>query len=105
MTDVSATYTAQADGQRARGQAAAMPGRGQWREAVGKAQFTGAPTTASLKVSFWAVLQQLPRRRAGSGLPLGPGRRGPLRVTPGFWRAKSTSPRRSENAMVARHTR
>lgn len=53
MTDVSATYTAQADGSVRvvnRGYALAS---GQWREAVGKAVFTGAPTTASLRVSFF----------------------------------------------------
>lgn len=53
MTDVSATYTRQADGSVRvvnRGFAAAS---GQWREAVGKALFTGAPTTGSLKVSFF----------------------------------------------------
>ena len=53
MTDVSATYTAQADGSVRvvnRGYASAT---GQWREAVGKALFTGAPTTGSLKVSFF----------------------------------------------------
>ena len=53
MTDVSATYTPQADGSVRvvnRGFAAAS---GQWREAVGKALFTGAPTAGSLKVSFF----------------------------------------------------
>ena len=53
MTDVSATYTPQADGSVRvvnRGFAAAS---GQWREAVGKALFTSAPTTGSLKVSFF----------------------------------------------------
>lgn len=53
MTDVSATYTPQADGSVRvvnRGFAAAP---GQWREAVGRALFTGAPTTGSLKVSFF----------------------------------------------------
>lgn len=53
MTDVSATYTPQADGSVRvvnRGFAAAS---GQWREAVGRALFTGAPTTGSLKVSFF----------------------------------------------------
>ena len=29
------------------------PSTGQWREAVGKALFTGLPTTGSLKVSFF----------------------------------------------------
>ncbi|MBV2216612.1 MAG: lipocalin family protein [Diaphorobacter sp.] len=53
MTDVSATYTPQADGSVRvvnRGFAAAS---GQWREAIGRALFTGAPTTGSLKVSFF----------------------------------------------------
>jgi apolipoprotein D and lipocalin family protein len=53
MTDVSATYTVQADGSVRvvnRGYALAA---GEWREAVGKALFTGAPTTGSLKVSFF----------------------------------------------------
>lgn len=53
MTDVSATYTPQADGSVRvvnRGFAAAS---GQWREAIGKALFTGATTTGSLKVSFF----------------------------------------------------
>ncbi|CAG9177499.1 lipocalin family protein [Cupriavidus pinatubonensis] len=53
MTDVSATYTALTDGSVRvvnRGYALAT---GQWREAVGKASFTGAPTTGSLKVSFF----------------------------------------------------
>ncbi|MGB6241800.1 MAG: lipocalin family protein [Castellaniella sp.] len=53
MTDVSATYTVQADGSVRvvnRGYALAA---GQWRQAVGKALFTGAPTTGSLKVSFF----------------------------------------------------
>ena len=40
----------------------------------GQGLFTGAPTTGSLKVSFFrAVLRRLPRRRAGSELPLGVG--------------------------------
>ena len=53
MTDVSATYTPQADGSVRvvnRGFAAAS---GQWREAIGRALFTGAPTAGSLKVSFF----------------------------------------------------
>ena len=53
MTDVSATYTAQADGSVRVVNRGYAPASGQWREAVGKAQFTGAPTTASLKVSFF----------------------------------------------------
>ena len=53
LTDVSATYLPQADG------TVRVVNRGfdsataKWREAVGKAMFTGAPTTASLKVSFF----------------------------------------------------
>lgn len=53
LTDVSATYIPQPDGSVRvvnRGFALASS---QWREAVGKAVFTGAPTTASLKVSFF----------------------------------------------------
>ncbi len=53
LTNVSATYTAQADGSVRvvnRGYAHAT---GQWKEAVGKALFTGAPTNGSLKVSFF----------------------------------------------------
>ena len=53
MTDVSATYTVQADGSVRVVNRGYTPASGQWREAVGKAQFTGAPTTASLKVSFF----------------------------------------------------
>lgn len=53
MSDVSALYTPQADG------SVRVVNRGfhtkhnRWREAVGKAQFTGAATTGSLKVSFF----------------------------------------------------
>ena len=53
MSDVSAFYTPQADG------SVRVVNRGfdtehqRWREAVGKALFTGAPTTGSLKVSFF----------------------------------------------------
>ena len=53
MTDVSATYTAQADGSVRVVNRGYVPATGQWREAVGKALFTGAPTTGSLKVSFF----------------------------------------------------
>jgi apolipoprotein D and lipocalin family protein len=53
MTDVSATYTAQADGSVRVVNRGYAPATGQWREAVGKALFTGAPTTGSLKVSFF----------------------------------------------------
>ncbi|WP_045362324.1 lipocalin family protein [Mycoavidus cysteinexigens] len=53
LMDVSATYIPQPD------DSVRVVNRGfdlasdQWREAVGKAVFTGAPTTASLKVSFF----------------------------------------------------
>ncbi|MBH1966251.1 MAG: lipocalin family protein [Comamonadaceae bacterium] len=53
LTDVSATYTPQPDG------SVSVVNRGfetdanRWRDAVGKALFTGAPTTGSLKVSFF----------------------------------------------------
>jgi len=53
LSDVSATYTPQPDGSvqvRNRGFSAE---KNQWREAIGKARFTGAPTTGSLKVSFF----------------------------------------------------
>lgn len=53
LRDVSATYTPQPDGSVQvinRGRQAAS---GQWREAVGKALFTGPASTASLKVSFF----------------------------------------------------
>lgn len=53
MTDVSATYTMQADGSVRVVNRGYVPATGQWREAVGKALFTGAPTTGSLKVSFF----------------------------------------------------
>ena len=50
MTDVSATYTAQEDGSVRVVNRGYMPATGQWREAVGKALFTQAPTIGSLKV-------------------------------------------------------
>ena len=53
LTDVSATYRVQADGSvevRNRGFDAA---KDEWREAIGRAVFIGAPTTGSLKVSFF----------------------------------------------------
>lgn len=53
MTDVSATYIAQADGSVRVVNRGYAPTTGQWREAVGKAWFTGAPITGSLKVSFF----------------------------------------------------
>ncbi len=49
------------------------PKQNRWSEAVGKALFTGAPTTGSLKVSFLAVLWRLPRGCARPRLPLGLG--------------------------------
>jgi len=53
MTDVSANYTARADGSVRVVNRGYVPATGRWREAVGKALFTGAPTTGSLKVSFF----------------------------------------------------
>ncbi|MBS0466353.1 MAG: lipocalin family protein [Proteobacteria bacterium] len=53
MTDVSATYTAQADGSVRVVNRGYAPATGQWRQSVGKALFTGARTTGSLKVSFF----------------------------------------------------
>ena len=53
MSDVSAGYTAQADGSVRVVNRGYAPATGQWREAVGKALFTGAPTIGSLKVSFF----------------------------------------------------
>lgn len=53
MTDVSATYTVQPDGSMRVVNRGYSPTSGQWREATGRAFFTGNPTTASLKVSFF----------------------------------------------------
>lgn len=53
MTDVSAMYHAQPDGSVRVVNRGFDPSTGQWREAVGKALFTGMPTTGSLKVSFF----------------------------------------------------
>lgn len=53
LSNVSATYTPQTDGSVQvlnRGYSAE---KGAWSEAIGKAKFTGAPTTGSLKVSFF----------------------------------------------------
>lgn len=53
LSNVSATYTPQTDGSVQvlnRGYSAE---KGKWNEAIGKAYFTGAPTTGSLKVSFF----------------------------------------------------
>ena len=53
MTDVSATYTPQPDGSVRVVNRGFDTGQDKWREAIGKAFFTGAPTTGSLKVSFF----------------------------------------------------
>lgn len=53
MTDVSAFYRPQPDGSVQVVNRGFDAGRGRWREAIGKALFTGAPTTGSLKVSFF----------------------------------------------------
>lgn len=53
MTDVSATYSVQDDGSVRVVNRGYVTATGQWREAVGRALFTGAPTTGSLKVSFF----------------------------------------------------
>lgn len=53
LDNVTATYTPQSGGSVQvlnRGYSAE---KGQWKEAIGKAYFTGAPTTGSLKVSFF----------------------------------------------------
>lgn len=53
MTDVTATYSLYDDGSVRVLNRGHDPARGRWREAVGRARFTGAPTTGSLKVSFF----------------------------------------------------
>ena len=53
LTDISASYTVQADASVRVVNRGYAPATGEWREAVGKALFTGAPTTGSLKVSFF----------------------------------------------------
>lgn len=53
MTDVSARYTPQPDGSVKVLNRGFSPATGQWREATGKALFTGSPNTGSLKVSFF----------------------------------------------------
>lgn len=53
MTDVSASYQLQPDGSVRVVNRGFDTAAGQWREAIGKALFTGTPTTASLKVSFF----------------------------------------------------
>ncbi|MGB4226291.1 MAG: lipocalin family protein [Candidatus Dechloromonas phosphoritropha] len=53
LSDVSATYRAQADGSVEVINRGYDTARGEWRQAVGRALFTGDPNTASLKVSFF----------------------------------------------------
>jgi apolipoprotein D and lipocalin family protein len=53
MSDVSASYSPQPDGSVRVLNRGFDTSSGQWREAVGKARFTGAPSTGSLKVSFF----------------------------------------------------
>ncbi len=53
LTNVSATYTPQPDGSVQVVNRGFSPASGEWREAIGKALFTGASTTGSLKVSFF----------------------------------------------------
>lgn len=53
LTDASALYQPQADGSVRVVNRGFDPAKGQWREVTGKAQFTGAATTGSLKVSFF----------------------------------------------------
>lgn len=53
MTDVSATYTPLPDGSVRVLNRGFDTAKGGWREAEGRAVFIGAPTTGSLKVSFF----------------------------------------------------
>jgi apolipoprotein D and lipocalin family protein len=53
MTDVSATYQRQADGSLRVVNRGFVTDKNDWRQAVGKALFTGDAQTASLKVSFF----------------------------------------------------
>ncbi len=53
MTDVTATYQRQGDGSVRVLNRGFDTGKNAWREADGKALFTGDPQTASLKVSFF----------------------------------------------------
>ncbi|MFT0850181.1 lipocalin family protein [Achromobacter sp. F4_2707] len=53
MTDVSALYTAQDDGSIRVVNRGYLPAKDKWREAVGRALFTGSSNTGSLKVSFF----------------------------------------------------
>ena len=53
LTDASALYQPQADGSVRVVNRGFDPAKGEWREVTGKALFVGAPTTGSLKVSFF----------------------------------------------------
>lgn len=53
LSDVSATYTPQADGSVRVVNRGFDAAQGRWREAVGRALFTGSPDTGSLEVSFF----------------------------------------------------
>lgn len=53
MTDVTADYTLQPDGSVRVVNRGFDPEKGAWREAQGRAYFTGEPTTGSLRVSFF----------------------------------------------------
>jgi apolipoprotein D and lipocalin family protein len=53
LSDVNATYRLQADGSVAVINRGFDTARGEWKEAVGRALFTGDSNTASLKVSFF----------------------------------------------------
>lgn len=53
LSNVSATYTPQTDGSVQVLNRGFSAEKGEWKEAIGKAYFTGAPTTGSLKVSFF----------------------------------------------------
>jgi apolipoprotein D and lipocalin family protein len=53
MHNVSATYIAQPDGSVRVVNRGHIASTDTWKQAVGKALFTGAPTTGSLKVSFF----------------------------------------------------
>lgn len=53
MSDVSASYSPQPDGSVRVVNRGYQVSSGQWREAVGRALFTGAADTGSLKVSFF----------------------------------------------------
>ena len=53
LVDVNATYKTNADGTVAVINRGFDPQKGEWKEAVGVARFTGDPGTGSLKVSFF----------------------------------------------------